>query len=270
MEIIKNHLNDKEYVKIPSKKDKIYLHHTAGSHRPDWTIHGWNSDKLGRVATAYVIGGRDLKDKDNKFDGKIYEAFEDKYYAYSLGISPNTMEKDVVGIEICNYGQLSKSNTDGKYYTYVNTVVPKEMVYELDFDFKGYRYFHKYTDKQLEATRKLILDIADRHNIDVKQGMYEILNSNQYSLNPNMSTLELQQWLNEHNFKDHNFKALTEDGIMGNSTLSAKNKAESNAFDYQLAAHLGQPGIWTHVNVRKQGKLDCHPQPELIQMLKSL
>jgi hypothetical protein len=31
----------------------------------------------------------------------------------------------------------------------------------------------------------------------------------------------------------------------------------------------GTPGIWTHVSFRED-KSDCHPQPELIQMLKSL
>jgi N-acetyl-anhydromuramyl-L-alanine amidase AmpD len=31
----------------------------------------------------------------------------------------------------------------------------------------------------------------------------------------------------------------------------------------------GKPGIWTHVSFRKD-KSDCHPQPELIDMLKTL
>jgi N-acetyl-anhydromuramyl-L-alanine amidase AmpD len=34
-------------------------------------------------------------------------------------------------------------------------------------------------------------------------------------------------------------------------------------------AMSGTPGIWTHVSFRED-KSDCHPQPELIQMLKSL
>jgi N-acetyl-anhydromuramyl-L-alanine amidase AmpD len=35
-------------------------------------------------------------------------------------------------------------------------------------------------------------------------------------------------------------------------------------------ALMGKPGIYTHVSYRLTGKWDCHPQPELIQMLKSL
>ena len=41
----------------------IYLHHTAGSHRPDWVVASWERDKTGsggvrHIATAYVIGGK--------------------------------------------------------------------------------------------------------------------------------------------------------------------------------------------------------------------
>jgi len=34
-------------------------------------------------------------------------------------------------------------------------------------------------------------------------------------------------------------------------------------------AIAGQTGVWSHVSYRKD-KSDCHPQPELIEMLKSL
>jgi len=40
-------------------------------------------------------------------------------------------------------------------------------------------------------------------------------------------------------------------------------------FDIQQDALSGIPGIWTHVNYRKD-KTDCFPQPELIAMLNSL
>lgn len=35
-------------------------------------------------------------------------------------------------------------------------------------------------------------------------------------------------------------------------------------------ALAGKNGIWTHVSVRESGKWDCHPQPELIEMIKGL
>ena len=44
----------------------------------------------------------------------------------------------------------------------------------------------------------------------------------------------------------------------------------SDMWSFSQKALNGEPGIWTHVSVRTKGKWDCHPQPELIDMLKSL
>jgi len=42
-------------------------------------------------------------------------------------------------------------------------------------------------------------------------------------------------------------------------------------WDVSQRALSGEPGIWTHVSYRqKPGKTDCHPQPELIEMLKTI
>lgn len=44
---------------------------------------------------------------------------------------------------------------------------------------------------------------------------------------------------------------------------------QQNMFDVNKLALQGTPGIWTHTSFRAD-KSDCHPQPELIDMLKSL
>jgi N-acetyl-anhydromuramyl-L-alanine amidase AmpD len=41
-------------------------------------------------------------------------------------------------------------------------------------------------------------------------------------------------------------------------------------WDINTEALTGKPGIWTHVSYRGNGKSDCHPDPQLIEMLKSL
>jgi len=74
--IIYDHLlSDDEYYKEEVNKNTIWLHHTAGGSRPDWSINGWEKDfkkdKMGRpvldpsgnttplrVGTSYVIGRR--------------------------------------------------------------------------------------------------------------------------------------------------------------------------------------------------------------------
>lgn len=46
-------------------------------------------------------------------------------------------------------------------------------------------------------------------------------------------------------------------------------KYNEDMWDVSINALSGEAGIWTHTSYRKD-KSDCHPQPELIQMLKSL
>jgi N-acetyl-anhydromuramyl-L-alanine amidase AmpD len=44
----------------------------------------------------------------------------------------------------------------------------------------------------------------------------------------------------------------------------------NDMWDISNNALTGVSGIWAHVSFRKYGKWDCHPQPELIDMLKLL
>jgi len=46
-------------------------------------------------------------------------------------------------------------------------------------------------------------------------------------------------------------------------------KYNDNMWDVNEEALNGVPGVWTHVSYRND-KSDCHPQPELISMLRSL
>lgn len=173
LNITDNLLKDNQYCKEITKKSAIWLHHTAGGSRPDWTIHGWNTDALGRVGTPYVIGRASSSTSDTSWDGKIIRAFDDKYWAYHLGLKHNNMllNRGSVGIEICNYGYLKKGN-DGRFYNYVNKPVNDSAVVELNEPFRGYKYYERYTDAQLESTRKLILDISNRHEIPIAKGIY--------------------------------------------------------------------------------------------------
>jgi hypothetical protein len=49
------------------------------------------------------------------------------------------------------------------------------MVVTLDEPFRGYKYYHRYTDKQLDSLRTLLLGISERHDIDIRKGMREFL-----------------------------------------------------------------------------------------------
>jgi len=219
-----------EYYDETVKKDTIYIHHTAGSHRPDYVIAGWNADKTKngqqlKVATAYLIGGSSTSAKDAAWDGVICRCFPDDKWAHHLGLSATNnaqLNSKSIGIEICNYGYVTKSN-DGKFYNYVNRIVPPEMVVEFDKPFQGYKFYHKYTDKQIAALKELLIDLGNRFSIDIRAGLKPML---------------------------------------------MQNKG-ADAFSLSQDALAGKPGLWTHTNVRKD-KFDCSPQENLIAMIKSL
>ncbi len=53
------------------------------------------------------------------------------------------------------------------------------------------------------------------------------------------------------------------------SKYNIPKEYNENMFDFNSQAIRGTHGIWTHTSYRPD-KSDCHPQPELIAMLKSL
>jgi hypothetical protein len=273
---VKMWLPDGEYYKEETPKDTIYLHHTAGNYRPDWTISGWDKDrtKTGqriRVSTAYVIGNISLDGKDKSFDGKIFEAFDPKYWSYHLGVKTknNTiLNQKSIGIEICNFGDLTLSNS-GEFFTYTNTKVPASQVIELNTEFRKNKYYHKYTEKQIESLRKLILDLSRIFSIDINKGLKSSIKKSIMVMDESLDILGKQKWLNKNGFTDYSGRKLVEDGIIGTSTKEAISKYKKCPFEMDEDALSGLPGIWTHTNVR-QDKNDCSPQPMLIEMINSL
>ena len=75
--------------------------------------------------------------------------------------------------------------------------------------------------------------------------------------------------MNKNGFTDKSGKMLVEDGVYGIKTKEAESKIGFNPFELNQNALDGYPGIWSHSNVRID-KSDVFPQPELINLLKSI
>lgn len=158
-----------QYYKTAFPKNQIYLHHTAGNADAKNVFRGWESDTQGRIATCISISGK----SKNTVDGEIVQGYSSKFWAYHLGVKTKffqamklpykELDKYSIGIEICNWGQLTLK--DGKFYNYVKREVPKDEVCELDTPFRGYKYYHNYTDAQIESTRQLLLYWGEVYNI---------------------------------------------------------------------------------------------------------
>lgn len=173
LEIFDFILPDDEYYKEETEKKTIVVHHTAGAHNPINSRSGWDSDTQGKVATAYIMGGASTSTDDTTYDGKVIRTFDDKYWAHHLGIKSKEnlkLNKQSVGLEICNYGPIAMKN--GIYLNYVNREMPEKDVIKLDAPFRGYTYYHRYTEAQLVNTKKWILYIAEKYSIQIERGIY--------------------------------------------------------------------------------------------------
>lgn len=145
---------ESQYIKQKTAKNQIYLHHTAGGEDAGSVFKWWETNKE-RIGTHYVIGA----------NGDILQGFKLDHWAYHLGAKESTfnslklryrsLDKQSVGIEICNWGQLTYR--DGIYFNYVRNPINKSQVTELDKPYKGYTIFHSYTDAQVESLGNLLI-----------------------------------------------------------------------------------------------------------------
>ena len=159
-----------EYKNGPTNKEYAFLHHTAGWHNPFKTIDHWGRDSRGAVATEFVLGGQSVKGNDNKYDGKMVQAFPEGAYGWHLGKNGSQhMHTHSVGIEVNNFGYI----VNGK--TYAGTRVEESQIVTLKEPFRNHKTWHKYSDKQIEAIRLWLLWIAERDNIDVREGLPSLI-----------------------------------------------------------------------------------------------
>ncbi len=164
-----------EYVESATKKEYLFLHHTAGWNNPYKVVDMWATDTRGRIGTHFIIGGINPKTGDDTYDGLILKCFDEEYYAWHLGQVDQYMHKHSIGIELCNFGYLTKKSNS--FYTYAGTVVDPDQVVDLGYTFRGYRYWQKYSDKQLSSLVDLITYLTEKHSISTYIGLKERLSS---------------------------------------------------------------------------------------------
>ena len=164
--INKHYLPSGEYKNGPVNPEYVFIHHTAGWHNPYKCIDQWGRDNRGAVATEFVIGGPSIKGNDTTYNGEVAQAFPEGNFGWHLGKNGSQyMHVHSVGIEVCNFGYIK----NGK--TYVGTIADEDQIVTLSEPFKGFKHWHRYSNKQIESLRKLILYIADRDNINVRAGL---------------------------------------------------------------------------------------------------
>lgn len=205
---------DKYYPEIFEKTQTV-LHHTVSGPGIRGDVNTWLNNSA-RIATCIIVDR----------NGTPYQCFGSKYWAHHLGVKSSFLKergfddymyrnvelnRSSIAIEIDNWGGIVRKGN--KFYNAYNGEVDPSDIIQYDKPFRGYSFFEKYTQKQIETVGELLLFWHDRYNISLKynEDMWDVSN-----------------------------KALA-----------------------------GENGVWTHVSYRPD-KSDCHPQPELISMLKEI
>lgn len=161
------------YFRVPTTKKQIIWHHSAGWDNARGMFEWWKKDGATHVATS--IGIVD--------DGTIYKGFDEQYWAASIGcgskvFSDNNipliwnnnksmvlnnviLDQAAVAVEVCNWGSLKEKN--GKIYSWADVEIPKDKVVELNY--KGCKYYEKYTEAEYKSLKYWTLLNAIRFNI---------------------------------------------------------------------------------------------------------
>ena len=164
--IISVTLPDNQYIRQATNKNQIVLHHTVSGQGTSGDIAWWRQT-ADRVGTAIIVG----------WDGKIYQCFGSKYWAYHLGLhtaNNKQLNQKSIGIEIDAWGGLVRSNDSwypAKYDKDIKKFVPNTHIAPIKNvqiypeGYRGFYGFEKYTDAQIEAVRQLLVFWGERYKI---------------------------------------------------------------------------------------------------------
>lgn len=190
-------LPEGEYVDEIDAKQYIFISVNNGQHSPYEVIDRWASDQRGRVGAHYVIGGlaahldaNKLSGSDRTYDGKVLQAIKDENRGFHLGrVKSHKLIKHSISIELCSSGYLEER--EGRYFTWYNQEVHPSQVVRLEKSYRGYRYFHKYSQNQLESLEALLKLLCEKHEIfhnstDINK--YKISNVDHFNENTKFNT----------------------------------------------------------------------------------
>jgi N-acetyl-anhydromuramyl-L-alanine amidase AmpD len=145
-------------------KDLIVLHATASSTARS-VFDTWKNPASGRVATAYVV----------ERNGRVYEMFPPDCWAYHLGMRVRNPghynDRRSIGIEIVNPGPLrpDPEGADTLNWWPDNFRKPWCLISEkekyLCREFRGFKYYAAYTQKQYAAVGQLVDWLCRRFGI---------------------------------------------------------------------------------------------------------
>lgn len=164
--------------------------------------------------------------------GTPWQLFSSKYWAYHLGAGNENLDKHSIGIEIDNWGGLVLGDGTVK-----------------QFGLKP------------DGTARMVYTEPNKH--------YNVYGKITYAVTeyyPN----EFMGYNYYEKYTDAQIQTVGELLLYWRMIYGISLVYNEDMWDKSERALRGDNGLWTHVSYRGSGKSDCHPQPELISMLKTL
>ena len=159
-----------DYFNKSYPKTQIVLHLNCNAPSAYYTIQYWRN-LVGRIGTAFVISGEFEAPYRSTKDGQIFKAFEESKWAYNTGAGDD-VDQRVIAIEICNWGPLYKYGDKFYAQSAINQEIPYSEVYDLGYEFRGVRYWHRITLAQWRSVKLLLGALSTKYEIDIS-GNYD-------------------------------------------------------------------------------------------------
>ena len=178
-------------------KKQLYLHHTVSGQDIQSVVDDW-SRRTDKVSTHYVTNN----------NGEIEQLFEDEFWAYHLGVKRPTfaalrlpfqnLNRTSIGIELCSWGGLTaKFDDDGSNDApYADLIYRNNVGEKIDSNnvtqavnangetitYKGYKYFEKYSDAQINVVKGKLQELMSKYSIPFKYDYDELFGTGTVSI----------------------------------------------------------------------------------------
>lgn len=154
-------LPESQYFNREFPKDLIVLHFTAGQTARS-AFDSWINSPM-EVATAYLVD----------VDGKVYETFNPKCWAYHLGITGapaanHKHDKRSIGIEIANVGPLKESGANLNWWPKdwgAKWCAKTETSKYVAKPYRGFDFYAPFAKEQMVSVKQLVRHLCETFSI---------------------------------------------------------------------------------------------------------
>lgn len=157
---------ENQYYKENYKKDKIIIQ-ISNTNNMAYNYLGKldhlrisNNDKA--IGTSYIIG--------NDINLQIFEDESQANIIHTNQQNNFNLNTSSIGITLCNQGGLTISRRG--IVNFNGDIVPDNEVFDLGRVQRGYRYFHLFTDKQLNMLSETIKYLSSKYSLKLSKGIY--------------------------------------------------------------------------------------------------